>query len=152
MKIDYNIYQQNLYTKPSVTSTNVVPDFFIPETDSITQNSNHSNAIWSELKDQYDIRNATFEELSDISSRLYQSGEISLLDHAIMTFDPSKSQQAVNPNINETISTPDGRRDWITEFQSRAYRDLKNNNLQGYTQDKHISDILSRLDRVSYCS
>lgn len=149
MRIDSNSYQQTVYTNAYVGSKSNNKEnrgTSIPSIDSVEKIKDNSTGIWSELKDKYDIRNATFDELSNISSQLYKAGEISLLDHAIITFNPSKSKLAVKPNINATQGTQDGRRDWIVEFQSRAYRELKNNNLQGYIQNKRISGILSRLD------
>lgn len=39
------------------------------------------------MSTEYNVRNASFNEISTVSKKLYQSGDISLAEHAILTFD-----------------------------------------------------------------
>lgn len=101
--------------------------------------------IWSDMAQQIDIRNASFEELCDVSLALYQTGQITLLDHASLTFNPNQSPQELIGNYFMTKVNADGKRDWIAEYEARAARDLKMNNLSGYEYNKDILEILARL-------
>jgi hypothetical protein len=92
------------------------------------------------------VRNATFEEFSSLSLQLYEAGQISLLDHATLTFNPNKSPQSVKPlNYFVTQAEANGRRDWVVEFQTRAVRDLRMNDMQGYERDNRLSGILDNV-------
>lgn len=80
----------------------------------------YSSNIWEELAKEHNIRNASFEELHDIAFKLYDTGEISFFDLGVLIFDPSKSPQKVRPNLFLTKANPDGKRDWIAEYEARA--------------------------------
>lgn len=106
-----------------------------------------STDIWVELASKYNIKNATFEELSNLSTELYKAGEISLFEHGLMTLrDPSKSSLFKFTN-NLTAADKYGRRDWVVEFQARMERDQKINNDLGYKNNLRAFEILSRLAR-----
>ncbi|NLY75809.1 MAG: hypothetical protein GX075_10965 [Firmicutes bacterium] len=107
-------------------------------------------SIWRTLAAKYDIRHATADELREISTALYHAGQISLFNHAILTFDPAKSPM-LNLDINLTPADRDGRRDWIAEYEARLKRDLKQNNLQAALQHHKIIEILKRLDKRTAC-
>ncbi|WP_422446525.1 hypothetical protein [Thermoanaerobacterium sp. DL9XJH110] len=148
MIVNTNYYQTTPYVTTNMKS-NVRNN---PKTYCLTQEkvktehkTGYSSNIWEELAKEYDIRNASLEELCDISSKLYEAGEISLADHAILTFDPGKSPQKVRPNIFLTKASADGRRDWIAEYEARANMDLKIGNTPGYKNNRRILDILRRL-------
>ncbi|WP_425803282.1 hypothetical protein ACHOLT_17565 [Desulfitobacterium sp. Sab5] len=106
---------------------------------------NESADIWKELSGRYDIQNASFSELCDISKKLYAAGQISFLDYGMIIFDPSQSSQPLHFDINVTSANRDGRRDWIAEFEARASAALKFGNTGGYTENRKIAEILSRL-------
>ena len=113
----------------------------------IKNGNKNSTDIWVELANKYNIKNATFEELSNISKELYKAGEISLFEHGLMTLrDPSKSSLFKFTN-NLTAADKNGRRDWIVEFQARMQRDQKTNNELGYKNNLKAFEILSRLAR-----
>lgn len=119
-------------------------------TESITvaeQSASKNTEIWGELAKEYDIRNASFNELSDISTRLYKAGEISLFGHAMLTFDPSKSPQPVKTNIYLTEPSDNGKRDWIAEYEARVAKNLKMGNITGYRVNKNVLKILVRLQQ-----
>ena len=106
--------------------------------------SKYSN-IWAEIAGEYDIRNASFDELCDISLKLYEAGEISLAEHAFLTFDSSKSPQTIKTNVFLTKTDVDGKRDWIAEYQAKVNMDLKTGNMLGYKNNQRLLDILRRL-------
>ncbi len=115
------------------------------EENNIEHVANKNLEIWEELGKEYNIRKSSFDELCDMSIRLYQAGQISLFDHAILTFDPSKSPQPIKPNLCLTEANADDKRDWIAEYEARAARDLKMGNMMGYKVNKNILEILEHL-------
>ena len=117
-------------------------------------NSYGISDIWKELSDNFNVRNASFEEICEISFQLYQSGKISLGEHAILTFDWNKArahmQQHLNIPVVDLHLTPanfEGKRNWIAEYEARMNRDLQLNNLLGYEINKKITGILKRLEK-----
>ncbi|BDH61664.1 hypothetical protein MTP04_17940 [Lysinibacillus sp. PLM2] len=119
------------------------------------QESDSTN-IWNELSNKYNVRKATFHEIKEISNELYNAGEISLKDVAVLTFDYDKATNYLKRNapvtidnsfdMYETSSNNKGERDWILEFNARAQKDLKYGNLIGYNNNIKILHILQQLD------
>ncbi|AOT72897.1 hypothetical protein [Geosporobacter ferrireducens] len=139
---------QTTYTgrKIALNKHNNVKEFSLTEDEKTKKQPDNMNRdAWKELAEKYNIRNASFDELSEISTTLYQSGEISLFEHALLTFDPSKSLQSIKPNLCLTKANSEEKRDWITEYTTRAERDLKMGNMKGYTNNKQIQKILEHL-------
>lgn len=113
----------------------------------IEQTAGENANIWAELAEEYDVRNSSFNELCEMSTRLYQAGQIYLFDHAMLTFDPGKSAQPAKPCIYLTVANAAGKRDWIAEHEARAARDLKIGNMIGYKVNKNVLMILARLQK-----
>jgi hypothetical protein len=113
--------------------------------------TNKKPDIWKELSGKHNIRSATYEEIDDISLQLYERGEISLFQRALITDDLSKIpqpfiQQSLKNNGYLTQTTQDGKRDWIREFEAKAMQQLKFGNVKGYTDYQNIAiNILKRL-------
>lgn len=117
-------------------------------------NSYGTSDIWEELADNYNVRNASFEEICEISYKLYHAGEISLGELAILTFDWNKARERTQQQLQKPVKdlhlTPansEGKRDWIAEYEARMNRDLKMNNLLGYDINKKILNVLKRLEK-----
>lgn len=116
-----------------------------------------SPAIYKGLSDKHDVRNATFGEIVEISNALYDAGEISLKEHAVLTFDYDRATNnlkrhapgyiPVEFNMYETSANSNGQRDWISEFEARAAKDFKYGNLIGYQSKTKVLGILERLSR-----
>lgn len=115
-----------------------------------------SATLYKELSSRYDVRNATFGEIIEISEVLYRTGEISLSEHAALTFDYDRATDNLRRhssgyiiskdfNLHETSANSNGQRDWIAEFEARASKNFKFGNLLGYESDKKVLDILERL-------
>ncbi|NMA69078.1 MAG: hypothetical protein GX958_06645 [Desulfitobacterium sp.] len=141
-------YNSLLYRKTYVGSPKRQKEgclFKLPEKSIQKHEEHQSNNIWGELSKKYNIRDASARELAEISTKLYNAGQIPLFDHAVLTFDPNLSPQSIRFNISMINFNPDGRKDWIVEYEERALRDLKNSNTTGYTQNKRIVEILKRL-------
>lgn len=126
--------------------------FTVPEAVATIQKD--SSTVYEELSGKYDVGNATFEEVVEISNALYEAGEISLKEHMLITFDFERATNHLkqnapgvpsNFNMYETAADSNGRRDWIAEFGARASKNLKFGNLIGYESNKKILDILERL-------
>ncbi|HHY22007.1 MAG TPA: hypothetical protein GX525_09060 [Bacilli bacterium] len=123
--------------------------------DSILKEKN-SPEIWEELSKKYNVRKATFEEVSEISRALYEAGEISLIDHARLTFDMTRASDYLRQHapmhiskdfdMNVTTANHNGERDWIAEFEARAAKDLKYGHLIGHQNNMKMVSILQRLE------
>jgi hypothetical protein len=106
-------------------------------------------SVWDELSKEYDIHHATFNELCDISQRLYNAKQISLADHAVLSFDPSRIPGGDKANFYFTPADAYGKRDWIAEYQARANFELKNGNPSNcqYIVKHFVDGILRRLEK-----
>ncbi|PKM76696.1 MAG: hypothetical protein CVU90_10965 [Firmicutes bacterium HGW-Firmicutes-15] len=122
------------------------------KTDKVSK-GDESVSIWEELGKKYDVRNATFDEICDISTKLYSAGQISLGDHLMLTFDWKRAADELRKTYPETVAdlnlTPadgNGRRDWIAEFEARTVRDFHADNTKGYIQNQKLTQILGRIE------
>lgn len=131
-------------------------DFSNILTMALNKAENHT-AIFNDLKDQYNIRSATFEEVNEMSQKLYKMGVITLKEHAAITFDYGRATQhikavngAASPNFSmyETNADDLGRRDWIDEFEARAAKNKQYGNWIGYAMNKKIISILQLIERT----
>lgn len=113
----------------------------------IEQTVGENANIWAELSEKYDIRNSSFNELCEISAKLYQAGQIYLFDHAMLTFDPNSLAHPAKAFKYLTTASSDGKRDWIAEHEARVKRDLENGNTIGYKVNKNVLTILERLQK-----
>ena len=155
----------DFYNTPHVRSNNADNKFSesftlnIHNNTSVEQNNKVSSDIWKELGSEYDVREATFDEICKISNKLYEAGEITLREHAILTFDYDRATKdiigiarnlgrEVSPSYSmyATESNGNGERDWIAEYEARIKQDFKQNNMIGYHNNKKILDILNELD------
>lgn len=116
-----------------------------------------SSAIYKGLSDKYDVKNATFEEIVEISNVLYEAGEITFKEHIVLVFDYGRATNNLKRHapgyvpadfdMYETSANSNGQRDWISEFGARAAKDFKFGNLVGYQSNTKVLDILERLSR-----
>ncbi|WP_153723321.1 hypothetical protein [Sporosarcina cascadiensis] len=130
--------------------------FLVGDTEEYTEPED-SAALYKGLSEKYDVRQATFGEIVEMSNALYEAGEISLKEHAVLTFDYDRAannlkRQApgyvpVDFTMFETVAASNGQRDWISEFGARAAKDFKFGNLAGFQSHTKMLDILERLSR-----
>ncbi|MFB1051481.1 hypothetical protein [Paraliobacillus sp. JSM ZJ581] len=106
------------------------------------------------LSEKYDITNATFQELKKISSALYKADEISLKEHALITFDLGRATESIKQDIPSvshnftmyaTKANKSGERNWIKEFQARADQAFGYGNIIGAQANLSIVAILQKL-------
>lgn len=144
------VYAKSTAVKTVATGEQV---FNVPET--VATTPKNSSTVYEELSGKYDVRNATFEEVVEISNVLYGAGEISLAEHALITFDYERATNYLkrnapgvpaNFNMYETSADSNGRRDWIAEFGARASSHFKYGNLVGYQTNSKVLAILQKLD------
>ena len=100
-------------------------------------------SIWRKLASKYDIRSITIEETANLSQELYNAGEISLLDHAILSFDPSHIPYGTG-FLTQADNT--GHRDLISEYETRIDMDKKMCNSQSLINNERVYEYLERLD------
>ncbi len=102
-------------------------------------------SIWRKMASKYDVRNITTEETANLSQELYDTGEISLLNHAKLSFNPSFIPYG-NGFLTQADST--GRRDLILEYETQIDMDKKMGNSQSLVNDERIFEYLERVDAV----
>ncbi|SDU07512.1 hypothetical protein [Desulfobacula phenolica] len=103
-----------------------------------------SESIWQKTASKYDVRNITTDETAELSQKLYDAGEISLLDHAILSFDPSHLHYGTT-FLTQADST--GHRDLISEYETRINMNKKMGDRQSLMNNEQILEYLNRLDR-----
>lgn len=144
-------------TNTRVEESNKESLFSVYETKELNENPPTSLNIWEELSETYDVRNATFNDIKNVAQTLYKAGEISGKEVATLTFDYEKATnyiQRYSPtsvsadfNMYETVADELDRRDWISEFEARATKDLKYGNLIGHANKSKILNILYQLEK-----
>jgi len=100
-------------------------------------------SIWREIASKYDLHCITAGETADLSQKLYNAGEISLFDHAILSFDPSHIPDGTG-FLTPADST--GHRDLIAEYEARIDLDKKTSNSQNIVNNERVLEYLKRLD------
>ncbi len=150
--------QQNTqaFSKKTIQSAN--EDFsklLTPSVEKIETNE-VDEAFFSDLKNKYNIRSATFEEVKEIANELYEAGAITFFDVSILTFDYGRATQYIKQAVNRQISSnftmyetnedAFGRRDWIAEFEARAAKDRQYGNLIGNANKTKIISVLQLLE------
>jgi len=95
------------------------------------------------------IRKASPIEISNLSLDLYAAGVLSFDDYAVLAFQPE-----LHPDFNRTIGAltgeaarPEGRRDFVTEWDERLQFDLRHRagNSTTVQQTKRILQVLKHL-------
>ena len=107
-------------------------------------NRTEPESIWRIIASKYDVRSITAEETADLSQKLYDAGEISLLDHAILSFDPDHNIPYGTGFLTQADSM--GHRDLITEYQARIDLDNKTGNRKNIVNNGRVLSYLERLD------
>jgi|GEM_PF-2967927 len=93
----------------------------------------------------YNVHSMSLDATISMSQELYDSGNISLMDHAILSFDPGRISGG-----STMLTTPDqnGNYDLISEFKARMEMDKKLGNTQNLQNNKHLFEILVKLDAL----
>lgn len=118
-----------------------------------SDDSNTSN-VWSELSEKYNVRNATFDDIKEISSRLYEAGEISFRDHSILTFDYDRAVNYLKAHfhgkttIDVSTNNQNKAKDWIAEFENRTQKSRQFGDLISYQGNMNVLNILHQLDHT----
>lgn len=148
MKITGTVQQAPVASTTGDRPTDGAWNFAAKFNQSIRENGSNQakrEDIWGDVTEQYNVRNITFEELSEVAHKLYEAGEISFKEVALLTFNPAR--HPTNPIKNYFITKADnqGRRDWIAEYEARLDRNIKLGNTLGATRTRELLGILQRL-------
>ena len=122
---------------------------------SSTEESHLTSNVYEEIGSKYDVRNATFEEFSEIANTLYEAGEITFLQSSLMRFDYDRATRELKSELGnkvapdfslyETYSDSSGRRDWISEWEARLSKDMRYD-VMGFHHTQGILKVLKRLE------
>lgn len=107
----------------------------------------NGEGIWCQLGREYDIHNITHEQRAELSQKLYDAGEISLLDHAVLSFDGERIFPDGSTFLTE--STSSGAYDLVAEFTARVDLNKQMSDQQSMENNQRILDILSHLESAS---
>ncbi|MDD4048951.1 MAG: hypothetical protein PHI90_09085 [Clostridia bacterium] len=127
----------------------VSPSFAQEQSIAKTSSPNTKMDIYKQIAQDYDVRNASFDEFCEITDKLYDKGEISGIEHALVTLD-IRPLQKTYPNCRYYLTKADqnGKRDWIAELEARVQQDEKIGNApQGILAHKRLVDVLMHLQR-----
>lgn len=134
----------NYYFKPDTKKSVDNNDNF--EVKNISQlKTENTNDIWKKLKEKYDVTDATFGEICEISKELYKAKEISLLELGHLTLDLSKL-----PGVEENSFISKfykGRKNWIEAFEDRAKNQLSLGNMSGYHSYMKSAQYLKKIEK-----
>lgn len=152
MRVSMSCCQTMPYVRKDIRSNaedNVEQCFLAQEKVKTEDKQKNCTDIWKELSNQYDIRNATIDELCDITLKLYKAGEISLFDHAFLSFDLDKALRELRIRFNIPLpkTNIDGKKDWIAEYEARANMHLERGDIVGYKNMQRMLGILRRLQK-----
>ncbi len=108
--------------------------------------------IWRSLATGIDVHSATLDQLSLVSQGLYDYGQISLLDHATLSFDPAKG--ALGESADTYLTGQDGadgsgKRDWVAEFEARLTEHMEAGDSASAAVDQRVLGILHRLEAAA---
>lgn len=110
MKVTAGNYLPNVYTNGKNRAQDKCNSATFKIESSVAVNNDPSVDIWTQLGSRYDIHNATFDELCEISHELYANGEISLLDHGMLTIVPKiMAQESRQGDTGIYLTSADGR-------------------------------------------
>lgn len=90
---------------------------------------------------KHDINNATFEEFKEVCDDLLLKKQITKEEYAIITFSPKAAK------VNITEFDEFNKLNWCEEFKARARNNIQKGTLKGYIFNRHISEILSKINK-----
>ena len=97
------------------------------------------------LAQEYDVRNMSPKQMSQMSQQLFDNGLISFEDHALLSFQPEmnyETQQVLPSKPNET-------RDFIRQWEQQKELHLNQGNTQFAQRDQKILNVLNNLQSLS---
>ncbi len=155
MKIDNMTSQMNYYqnkSKIAVNSKGKFNQLVIENKADKTVSDKANTEKFKATEEPYDIRNATYKELTSICNDLYRSGKISLYERGMLTFNPMKSSQwstithdKANDEYYLTNEDSSGKRDWLLEFEKRIENQRNLGNKLGANHMEKTLDKVRKL-------
>lgn len=106
-------------------------------------NRTEPESIWRKLASKYDVHSITMEETANLSQELYDAGEISLLDHAILSFNPDLKLPYGTGFLTQADNK--GNHDLISEYENRIEINKKMGNRQSLVNNERVLEYLERL-------
>ncbi len=110
------------------------------------KNSQHSDSLWHKLGREYDLRDISLQGTAQLSQELYDAGEISLLDHAILSFDPNRLPLVGDTFLSEANSA--GNHDLIADFSARIELNRQMGDEKSMANNERVLDVLQRLEQA----
>lgn len=114
------------------------------ESQNVLETAVSSERIYTTAQN-YNVHSMSLDATVSLSQELYDSGNISLKEHAILSFDPS--QMGVGSAM---LTAPDnnGNYDLISEFEARMEMNKKLGDTQSLQNNKQVLEVLVKLDAL----
>lgn len=110
--------------------------------DTVTLNSSSKVAS---IANQYDVRNMSPREMSQMSQSLYEQGNISFEEHALLSFQP----ELLDPALNGKYASPDQPKDFIAHWEEKLAFHQQRGETEFAKKDKNILNILKNLHALT---
>lgn len=128
--------------------------------------------IFRQIAQGTNVRSLSIESMSAVSFQLYDAGQISMMEHSMLSFGSGQDSQsfwdqseddssddffdfdsgiedAANSYTMRTEPDEDGNIDWIAEFQARLEEHQAAGDEQGASRDQQILNILEKLQAAA---
>lgn len=140
-----------LFQRPEIADVSkkpkqeLAPDQSTSQQRGIRVNLSSSDQVQS-LALEYDVRNMTPKEMSELSQHLFDSGLINFEHHALLSFQPE-----MNYETQEILpSRPDETRDFIKQWEQQKELHIRQGNHQFAQRDQKILNVLTNLESLSH--
>lgn len=110
--------------------------------DTVTLNS--SNKV-ANIANQYDVRNMSPREMSQMSLSLYEQGAISFEEHALLSFQP----ELLDPALDGKFASPDQPKDFVAHWEEKLAFHQQRGETEFAKRDKKILNILKNLQALA---
>ncbi|WP_053954668.1 hypothetical protein [Inediibacterium massiliense] len=117
------------------------------EVKNMNMETNNQTDIYGKLKQKYDIRNATFDEVKEIAEKLHEAGEISEFQYANLILDRSRISVPEHEKKFLIDRYHGGRQDWIEIYEDQAKTCLSYGDMNSYNKNIDIIKALKKCEQ-----
>ena len=140
---------QELYQRPELSGVSQKPKQPItsdpnPPKSGVRVKLSSSDQVQG-LAQEYDVRNMSPKQMSQMSQQLFDSGLISFEDHALLSFQPEmnyETQQILPGN-------PEQPKDFIQQWEEQRQFHLKEGNHNFAQKDQKMLNLLQNLESLN---
>lgn len=136
------------YKITNVSSTNV-PLPRTPNNELVSDVVSSNIQTVSNIAQHYDVTNISPKEMAEMSQQLFDSGNITLKQHSMLSFQPelNPSYNSTIGKMTDTIAQPDVPRNFLGEWKDLLEHQMNN----GYPEHiiQNTKEVVSILDNLN---